>query len=292
MPVSPASILSSVVLPAPLRPASVMRSLRSSLNETSRNSGEPAMSLSSADAITTAMSAFEASPSRVASHGRVEPSRGAGTLGVWCRVDRAYRRGIRTHSVGERLAALAARQHGVVSLAQLRALGLTTGRDRAVGCGGPASPAPPGRLRGRARRPITPRAGPGGGARVRARSAAEPSVRRRPLGDTSGTRSRIEVTVPRPDGPGPGIVVHRTRSLTDEDRAVLDGIPVTEPGADARRPRRRPLRAAAGRRGPRGRGAAHPRREAGRATLARLRGPPRAATGCGACSPPTAAAHR
>ena len=75
MPVSPASILSSVVLPAPLRPASVMRSRRSSLNETSRNSGAPAMSLSSADAITTAMTAFEASPSR-SSHGRVERSHG------------------------------------------------------------------------------------------------------------------------------------------------------------------------------------------------------------------------
>ena len=52
----PDSIRSSVVLPAPLRPASVMRSPRSSLNETPLNRGFPAMSLSSALAITTAMS--------------------------------------------------------------------------------------------------------------------------------------------------------------------------------------------------------------------------------------------
>ena len=38
-PVSPDTIRRSVVLPAPLRPASVMRSPRSSLNETPRNSG-------------------------------------------------------------------------------------------------------------------------------------------------------------------------------------------------------------------------------------------------------------
>src|SRR5215213_949472 len=56
MPVSPDSIRSSVVLPAPLRPASVMRSRRSSLNDTPLNRGFPAMSLSSALAITTAMS--------------------------------------------------------------------------------------------------------------------------------------------------------------------------------------------------------------------------------------------
>src|SRR5687768_15569867 len=50
----PASMRNRVVLPAPLRPASVMRSPRSSLNDTPRNSGAPATSLSSADAITTA----------------------------------------------------------------------------------------------------------------------------------------------------------------------------------------------------------------------------------------------
>ena len=42
---SPESIRSSVVLPAPLRPDSVIRSRRSSLNETPRSSGSPAMSL-------------------------------------------------------------------------------------------------------------------------------------------------------------------------------------------------------------------------------------------------------
>ena len=52
---SPASIRSSVVLPAPLRPDSVIRSRRSSLNEMPRSSGSPAMSLPRSDAITTAM---------------------------------------------------------------------------------------------------------------------------------------------------------------------------------------------------------------------------------------------
>src|SRR5438067_638966 len=45
---------SSVVLPAPLRPASVSRSRRSSLNETPRSSGSPAMSLPRSDAMQTA----------------------------------------------------------------------------------------------------------------------------------------------------------------------------------------------------------------------------------------------
>ena len=50
----PRSSAAASSCPAPLRPASVMRSPRSSLNDTLRNSGLPAMSLSSADAITTA----------------------------------------------------------------------------------------------------------------------------------------------------------------------------------------------------------------------------------------------
>src|SRR5918996_666404 len=68
--VSPDSIRSRGVLPAPLRPASVIRSPRSSLNDTPRKSGAPAMSLSSPAAITTAMS-----PSMV------------GGLGLWLKQD-------------------------------------------------------------------------------------------------------------------------------------------------------------------------------------------------------------
>src|SRR3954470_377642 len=45
----------SVVLPAPLRPESVMRSPRSSLNDTPRSSGSPAMSLPRSDAMRTAI---------------------------------------------------------------------------------------------------------------------------------------------------------------------------------------------------------------------------------------------
>src|SRR3954447_23301738 len=68
--VSPASMRSSVVLPAPLRPAIVMRSRRSSLNETPRSSGSPAMSLARSEAIRTAMPPLDdksaASPGREA----------------------------------------------------------------------------------------------------------------------------------------------------------------------------------------------------------------------------------
>ena len=53
--VSPESIRSSVVLPEPLRPDSVRRSLRSSLKETPRSRGSPAMSLARSEAITTAI---------------------------------------------------------------------------------------------------------------------------------------------------------------------------------------------------------------------------------------------
>ena len=53
--VSPDSIRSSVVLPAPLRPDRVIRSRRSSLNEIPRSNGSPEMSLPRSDAMTTAM---------------------------------------------------------------------------------------------------------------------------------------------------------------------------------------------------------------------------------------------
>src|SRR3954449_9948945 len=55
IPLSPASIRSSVVLPEPLRPDSVSRSRRSSLNERPRSRGSPAMSLARSEAITTAI---------------------------------------------------------------------------------------------------------------------------------------------------------------------------------------------------------------------------------------------
>src|SRR4051812_2980080 len=52
---SPDSIRSSVVLPEPLRPDSVSRSRRSTLNETPRRSGSPAMSLPRSDPMQTAI---------------------------------------------------------------------------------------------------------------------------------------------------------------------------------------------------------------------------------------------
>src|SRR3954463_6408319 len=53
--VSPTSIRSSVVLPAPFRPDSVIRSRRSRRNETPRSSGSPTMSLAMSEAIRTAI---------------------------------------------------------------------------------------------------------------------------------------------------------------------------------------------------------------------------------------------
>src|SRR5436190_10046703 len=54
---SPASIRSRVVLPEPLRPASVIRSRRSSLKEIPCSSGCPAMSLRRSDAVRRAIAA-------------------------------------------------------------------------------------------------------------------------------------------------------------------------------------------------------------------------------------------
>ena len=114
---TPASIRRRVVLPAPLRPASVMRSPRSSLNETPRNRGAPATSLPSADAITTATGRIvtyvaHASPSP-RHPGRVGPRAFA------------YRNQEGPQSPDALVAELAGRQHGVVSSAQMRAAGLT-----------------------------------------------------------------------------------------------------------------------------------------------------------------------
>jgi very-short-patch-repair endonuclease len=43
----------------------------------------------------------------------------------------------------------------------------------------------------------------------------------------TSSASRIEVTAPRAHKPRAGLTLHRSRSLTDEDRAEIDGIPVT-----------------------------------------------------------------
>src|SRR4051794_39186860 len=66
MPLSPASIRSRVVLPDPLRPDRVSRSRRSSLNETPRSRGSPAMSLARSEARTTAIASEDRYPRRMA----------------------------------------------------------------------------------------------------------------------------------------------------------------------------------------------------------------------------------
>ena len=235
MPVSPASIRSSVVLPAPLRPASVMRSRRSSLNETSRNSGVPAMSLSSADAITTAMSAFEASPSRARHTGAL--SRHAdvgGSAGSVGRVDRAYRPKSRpTLAVACGVAGPGrVASTGSCRCASCVALGLTRRRGRGAGW-------PAGRLH-RLHRGVYAVGHAALYASRRGELAAvlacgpgallSHRVGRACAGRCVRASSRIEVTVPRSRRPRPGHPCSpHARLSRPRTAAVVDGIPVTSP---------------------------------------------------------------
>jgi very-short-patch-repair endonuclease len=125
------------------------------------------------------------------------------------------------------VAALASRQHGVVSAAQLRALGLTARGievrlrarrlfrlHRGVYAVGHTALTSPGR-------DLAAVLACGPGALLSHRSAA------RRWGLLRSSSPRIEVTAPRARKPRPGIVVHRSRSLVPDDAATVDGIPVT-----------------------------------------------------------------
>ncbi|HVP02558.1 MAG TPA: type IV toxin-antitoxin system AbiEi family antitoxin domain-containing protein [Solirubrobacteraceae bacterium] len=127
-----------------------------------------------------------------------------------------------------RIAALAARQHGVITVAQLRELGLST---RAAGHRVAA-----GRLH-RMHRGVfavghhrVSLAGVrmaavlacGRGARLAGRSAGAL------WGVLPAGAGPIEVTTPQRGRSGPrGVLVHRTRVLAPDDTAIVDGIPVT-----------------------------------------------------------------
>jgi very-short-patch-repair endonuclease len=147
-----------------------------------------------------------------------------------------------SHDIGEkrpgierRLSGLAARQHGVVSRAQLGALGLGpaairyrehVGRLHRVQTGvyavGHARMTPLGRYMAAA---LTC----GTGALVSHQAAATLH------GVLDSARRLIDVTVPgHGRRPRPGLAVHRCRDLHAADRAEIDGIPVTSPARTLR----------------------------------------------------------
>lgn len=131
-----------------------------------------------------------------------------------------------THSADAALAELAARQHGVVSRAQARAVGLS--RDA---------------VRRRLQRRALQHLGAGVYAvghtaltldsrRMAAVLACGPGalLSHRAAGSALGllrSAQPFEVTVPAGRKPRAGIGIHRSRLIHDEDRAVVRGIPVT-----------------------------------------------------------------
>ena len=138
----------------------------------------------------------------------------------------AYRAG-HDPPAGHRIAELASSQHGVVSAAQLRELGISrSGIGRRVQAG-LLHPLHRGvYFVGHPNQSVRARylAGVlalGEGARLSYRSAAEV------WGLRANAAGRVEVSVPRHRPGPPGITVHRTRLLAPQDFTVLDGIPVT-----------------------------------------------------------------
>jgi predicted transcriptional regulator of viral defense system len=127
---------------------------------------------------------------------------------------------------GRAIAELAGRQHGVISVPQLRALGLDgSAVDRRVRTGllhrvyrgvysvGVARVSVRGRYLGAVM-------ACGAGTRLSYRAAAD-------LWDLRPNATFVEVTVPQKRHGPPGVQVHRTRMLDPQDFAVKEGIPVT-----------------------------------------------------------------
>jgi hypothetical protein len=128
---------------------------------------------------------------------------------------------------GRRLADLAARQHGVVSIRQLRVLGFSDGAVAAAVRAGRLHRLHQGAYavghtdlspRGRCLAAVL---GCGADALLSHWSAAWvwDLVPSGPV--------PIHVTTPIPRRPRPGLLIHRSRTLVDEDRELRDGIPVT-----------------------------------------------------------------
>ena len=142
------------------------------------------------------------------------------------RSGRAYRDQTSNHSADRRIAALASRQHGVVSGAQLRAEGLSkhaiqrrlaAGRLHRVRRGVYAL----GHLAlTRRSRALAAVLACGSGALLSHRAAGG-------LWGFVGGSSALEVTVPGERKPGPDVLVHRSRAIHPDDRAVIEAVPVT-----------------------------------------------------------------
>ena len=125
------------------------------------------------------------------------------------------------------LVALASRQHGVVSLAQLLELGFSRDAIRGRVNAGRLMPLHRGvyavghlALTSRAKE-LAAVLACGPDALLTHRSAG------RLWGIVRASTARIEVTVPRSRGPRAGILVHRSRAIGEDDRACIDAIPVT-----------------------------------------------------------------
>ena len=138
-------------------------------------------------------------------------------------MSRAYRESRSPHSI---VARLAARQHGIVRVDQLYAAGLdkhTVARRVAAGWLHRLYP----RVYAVGHLALTPRSRQLAavfaywpGALLSHRSAAA-------LWGVLRNAPRIEVTAPRACRPREGIVLHRSRVIDDEDRAVVEAIPLT-----------------------------------------------------------------
>ena len=139
---------------------------------------------------------------------------------------RAYDAERGPHSRGDALAALASRQHGVVSRRELGRLGFTKDAIRR-------------RVEGRELLRLHDGVFAVGhvaltldSRRIAAVMACGPGalLSHRAAGEATGllrSSPQFEVTVPRGRKPKPGIVVHRSRLIHPEDRSTVRGIPVT-----------------------------------------------------------------
>jgi very-short-patch-repair endonuclease len=142
------------------------------------------------------------------------------------RIDPEYRGKDGPHSVGELIRVLAGRQHGVVAAAQLLALGVVRGAiDRRV-----------------ATRHLNPlyrgvyavghdAVGPLGQELAAVLSCGQEAVAsHRMAGSLWGfvrSAPRYEVTAPRSRAGREGVLIHRSRRLDQDDRAVVEAVPVT-----------------------------------------------------------------
>ena len=139
---------------------------------------------------------------------------------------RAYDANRSNHSSDEALAELAGRQHGVVSRAQLTALGFTRDAVRRRVERKRLLPLYPG-VYAVGHDALTPDA-----RRIAAVLACGPGalLSHRAAGEAQGllpSSPQFEVTVPHGRKPKPGIVLHRSRLIHPDDRSSVRGIPVT-----------------------------------------------------------------